>query len=62
MKPKAAARRLSNRTLLELLSMTPDERRARARSATLDNLAWERRLQGLPELLLAAARSRASVS
>ena len=50
------------KTLLELLSLTPDERRARARLASLENLAWERRLQALPELLLDAARSRASVS
>jgi sugar transferase (PEP-CTERM/EpsH1 system associated) len=50
------------KTLLELLSITPAERRARAGAARLENLAWERRLQGLPELLLAAARSRASVS
>lgn len=50
------------KTLLELLSMTPAERRGRAGLAKLENLAWERRLQALPELLLAAARSRASVS
>jgi sugar transferase (PEP-CTERM/EpsH1 system associated) len=49
-------------TVLELLAMTPAERRARAGLAQLENLAWERRLQALPELLLAAARSRASVS
>ncbi len=50
------------KTLLELLSLTPAERRARAGLARLENLAWERRLQALPELLLAATRSRASVS
>jgi polysaccharide biosynthesis protein PslH len=50
------------RTLLDLLSLTPAERRNRAGQATIENLTWERRLQALPELLLAAARSRASVS
>jgi sugar transferase (PEP-CTERM/EpsH1 system associated) len=50
------------RTLLELLSMTPAERRNRAGLAPLENLTWERRLQALPELLLAAARAPASVS
>jgi polysaccharide biosynthesis protein PslH len=50
------------KTLLELLSVSPDERRNRAGLARLENLAWERRLQALGELLLDAARSRASVS
>jgi polysaccharide biosynthesis protein PslH len=50
------------RTLLELLSKTPAERRNLAGRATLESLAWERRLQALPELLLAAARAPASVS
>lgn len=37
-------------TLLALLAATPDERRAHARRARIDALAWERRLGGLNAL------------
>jgi polysaccharide biosynthesis protein PslH len=50
-------------TLLTLLAETPEARRARARRASIDALAWERRLGGLNELAReAVAWSRGRVA
>jgi polysaccharide biosynthesis protein PslH len=46
------------RALLELLAATPDERRARARTANLQGLTWPHRLAGLVPLLQDAAQAR----
>jgi sugar transferase (PEP-CTERM/EpsH1 system associated) len=45
------------RALLELLALSPFERRARAHRASLAPLAWRERLRALPDLLEEAARS-----
>jgi hypothetical protein len=39
------------REVLQLLAISPDERRARARQADLTSLSWERRLQPIVELV-----------
>jgi polysaccharide biosynthesis protein PslH len=46
------------RTVIELLAMTPEARRQRARSADLQCLTWQERLRDLVPLLIDAAATR----